>query len=61
MYPGCGRTGVGLEGYTGTHPGPIPGPVFSHIPEIVPTHGQMKAFLEVSPGFSDKGPRLTSD
>ena len=39
---GVGREG-GREGYTGTQPSTLPGPIFSTFPEISPTYGQMKA------------------
>ena len=44
--PGVVGTGVGGgEGYTGTHPTLIPGPIFNHIQPEGPTYGQMKAIL----------------
>ena len=45
--PGVWDVVGGLEGYTGTLPGPIPGPIFKLILETGPTHGQMKAFLDI--------------
>ena len=46
--PGVWEDWVGREGYTGTQPSPVPGPVFKDIPQISPTYGQMKAILRVS-------------
>ena len=44
-----GRVGTGVggwEGYTGTRPPTIPGPIFNIFKAIGPTHGQMKAILD---------------
>ena len=45
VYPGYGMAGWGREGYTGTQPYTLPGPIFNHILRIGPTHGQMKPNL----------------
>ena len=46
--PGVVGMWVGTgEGYTGTQPPNIPGPIFNHILKIDPTHGQMKAFFMI--------------
>ena len=49
---GSGDRGRGREGYTGTQPGPVPVPIFSHIPEAGPyprpNEGNSKVFDEVS-------------
>ena len=50
---GCTRGGAGWvgtrvgtgEGYTGTQPGLLPGPIFNLILRQGPTYGQMKAIL----------------
>ena len=47
-----GRRGV-LPGYP---PRTIPGPIIQLYSAKGPTYGQMKAILEVSVGFLDKGP-----
>ena len=53
---GAGRGGVpgvgwdregGWEGYTGTPPDYPPGPIFSLFLVNEPTHGQMKAILDI--------------
>ena len=49
VYPGVvGYRVGGGEGYTGTHPQAIPGPIFSIYLALGPTYGQMKVILEVS-------------
>ena len=40
--PGVWDLVGGREGYTGTQPGHLTDPIFSHILAISPTHGQMK-------------------
>ena len=47
---------MGREGVLpGTQPGPIPGPIFNIFRLQGPTHGQMKAFSEVSVRFPRMG------
>ena len=48
VYPGWGMGGWAREGYTGTPPDPSQGPNISIFLRYEPTHGQMKAILEVS-------------
>ena len=53
VYPGWWQGGVAGwvpggctgEGYTGTQPTLIPGPIFNLFLRLEPTHGQMKAIL----------------
>ena len=45
--PGVGSWWVGREGYTGTQAQTLPRTIFSLNLASGPTHGQMKAFLEV--------------
>ena len=51
--PGVWDDWGGWEGYTGTTPSTIPGPIFSHIPEVRASYGQMKAILEVFMRFPE--------
>ena len=44
------------EGYTGTHPATVPGPIFNLFLRLRPTYGQMKAILRNMMRFLRKGP-----
>ena len=59
--PGVGRTGGWWEGYTGYYPAMSQGPIFSIFSLRSPTHGQMKAFPNVSMRFPEMGPDMASD
>ena len=54
--PGVWDDWVAGRGYTGTPPSHPPGPHIEHIPEISPTHGQMKAKSDCFMRFPIKGP-----
>ena len=65
VYPGYGMAGWVLEGYTGYYPPAIQDPYLVIFSLKTSTHGQMKAFFEVSHEVSEIrvqiDPELTSD
>ena len=52
---GGGRVGGAGRGYTGYLPGPIPGPIFSHIPETEPYLRPNEGYFQVSDEVSEIG------